>query len=944
MLKNFSLAKKIAGGFLIILVLLVLLAFVGRIGLSDVVEKVDSANRFQLLVDHILEARQNEKRFILTNDSNSVVVVQDSMSALKRRAKDIVDTTASGEVKKQAGDILKKSQVYEKAFTDYVALAGKKDDLMSDMDQKASMALETTSKISQEQKAKYDRLREESETTISKMRMRVEIAVKINNAFLEATAFRMVLQDSEEQNISIYEQWKGQHRNLKASVDQVSPMLTEDISIKSIEKVLATQKECIDAATAFFDDKSSVNNISLIKAVKNFKRAIVNFHQEMQEQLEFYIEDVSIFTGQMVELSSGVDQIARILLNTRILEKDFINTEDDAVFDNITKNIAAINNVIAKVKEKVDDEDKSKPLNGIQDTVNNYLTSFQSYANLMIKQEGAKKTMETNASSIQKICLSAKDFQHDRMQAQITKSKAFITIVSIVAVIFCILITLLLARIIINPIKTVVTALKDIAEGEGDLTQRIDIDTKDEIGELAKWFNAFIARLNNIVVDIGANSETVTASSGELRSVSEQMAEDAEDLSGRSNSVATAAEEMSSSMNSVAAASEQAATNLGVVASAASQMKMTLGEVASNCEKARGVTENAATKVSSASERVEQLGTSARDISKVTEVITDIAEQTNLLALNATIEAARAGESGKGFAVVASEIKGLASQTADATLDIKDKIKGIQNSTDDTVKDVEQITVVISEVTEIVSAIAAAIEEQSVSATEVAENIEQASTGIGEVNENVAQSSEVSSEIAEDISKVNTVAVDMTDRSSRMKKSAQELSDLSGKLRDMIGVFRVSIEDSDSQNDVDIVEEEMQELMPWSDKLSTGINSIDEQHKQLVAMVNALHNAMKMRKGAAESGKILGRLAEYTVSHFAHEEEMFETHKYPERVQHKQAHDDLVAQVVEFKTEFEQGKAALSMELMTFLSDWLRGHILKTDMEYVPYLREKGVQ
>ncbi len=293
----------------------------------------------------------------------------------------------------------------------------------------------------------------------------------------------------------------------------------------------------------------------------------------------------------------------------------------------------------------------------------------------------------------------------------------------------------LLARIIIKPLKTVASALKDIAEGEVDLTQRIDIDTRDEIGELAKWFNAFIARLNNIVVDIGSNSETVTASSGELLSASEQIAGGADDLSGRSNAVAAAAEEMSSSMNSVAAASEQAAINLGAVANAASQMKMTLGEVASNCEKARGVTENAADKVSSASERVEQLGNFARDISKVTKVITDIAEQTNLLALNATIEAARAGEAGKGFAVVASEIKGLASQTADATLDIKGKIKGIQDSTDDTVRDVKQITVVISEVTKIVSTIAAAIEEQSVSAIEVAENIEQASTGIGEVNE-----------------------------------------------------------------------------------------------------------------------------------------------------------------------------------------------------------------
>ncbi|MCG8615285.1 MAG: bacteriohemerythrin, partial [Desulfobacterales bacterium] len=486
-------------------------------------------------------------------------------------------------------------------------------------------------------------------------------------------------------------------------------------------------------------------------------------------------------------------------------------------------------------------------------------------------------------------------------------------------------------------------ALKDISQGDGDLTQRITINTRDEIGELAKWFNAFISRLNNIIVDIGANSETVTAASGELRTVSETMAEDSGSLAGRSNSVAVAAEEMSASMNTVAAASEEAATNLVTVADAAGQMKQTLNEVALNCDKAREVSGNASAKVESASRRVEELGVSARDITQVTDTITDIAEQTNLLALNATIEAARAGEAGKGFAVVASEIKELASQTAGATLDIKDKIKGIQDSTDGTVRDVAQITEVISEVTEIVSAIAAAIEEQSASAAEVADNIEQASTGIGEVNENVAQSSQVSSEIAEDIATVNDVSAEMTRRSERMKQSAAELSDLSSKLRDMIGVFKVSRDGLDDQQDIDISEVDIPDLMPWGDKLKIGLTSVDDQHKELVAMVNELHRAMKMKVGAKEAGSILERLAEYTVYHFKYEEDLFDTHGYPETDAHKRIHKDLVDKVLGFKDEFDSGKAALSMDLMDFLMTWLKDHILKTDSDYVPFLKEKDV-
>ncbi|MBU3954691.1 MAG: bacteriohemerythrin [Proteobacteria bacterium] len=943
MLNNFSLAKKITGGFVIILILLVVLAFVGRIGLTRVVEKVESSNQFQLLVDRILDARQNEKRFILTNDPGAVAIVQKNIYTLKTQAKTIADTTRDAEVGKQIDQILKTSDTYAKAFEAYVGLAGQKDVLMGDMNQKANAALSITSRIRDEQRASYDSLMTASEEKKYKMRQRVIFAERIKENYLQAKGYRMVMMEAQELNASTMSQWKGHHSDIQRDLKEVAPLMTEPVSKERHEKIITTQKAVIEAAEAFFKNKTQENNLALISAVKDMHMAIITFQQEMQEMLEFYIEDVQVFSGQMMELSSGADEMAKILLKTRILEKEFNRTEDDGIFQQILQNIAAIDASISLIKETIDDEDKTKPLAGIKEAVDVYISSFKGYADLMKSQQTAKAQMESTAAGIESICRKSKESMHSQMQDQIVSSTTFITLVSIFAVIFGILIAFVLTRIIITPIKRVVAALKDISQGDGDLTQRIDINTKDEIGELAKWFNAFISRLNTIIVDIGANSETVTASSGELLSISELMSEDSEDLASRSNAVAAAAEQMSSSMNSVAAASEEASTHLGIVADAAGQMKQTLNEVARNCEKAREVSDNAAAKVKMASDRVGHLGASARDINKVTEVITDIAEQTNLLALNATIEAARAGAAGKGFAVVASEIKGLAAQTAGATLDIKEKIRSIQASTEDTVKDVDDITNVICQVTEIVSAIAAAIEEQSASATEVAENIEQASTGILEVNENVAQSSQVSTEIAQDISKVHDVSREMNTRSNRMKKSAQDLSELSGKLRDMIGVFKVSAADADTGAPVVMEDQDIPDLMPWGDKLAIGIHEIDEQHKELVKMINELHRAMKVKMGAKEAGNILTRLADYTVYHFKNEETLFEKYQYPDRDAHKQYHDKLVARVLEFKSEFEGGRAALSMDLMEFLTSWLRDHILKTDKAYAPFFKEKGI-
>jgi len=517
------------------------------------------------------------------------------------------------------------------------------------------------------------------------------------------------------------------------------------------------------------------------------------------------------------------------------------------------------------------------------------------------------------------------------------------TVFGFLFLLFFLLITGLIVfinRTVVRPINTVAAGMKDIAVGEGDLTKRITLSRKDEIGLLVEWFNAFVQRMNNVVVDIGGNSETVTAASAELLSVSEQMAEGADNLSGRANTVAAASEEMSVNMTSVAAASEQASTNIGTVSDSASQMQATLGEVAANCEKARSISGNAGVEVDKASRRVTLLGEAAREISKVTQVITDIAEQTNLLALNATIEAARAGEAGKGFAVVAGEIKNLAGQTASATDDIRQKIEGIQSSTDDTVQDVTKIAAVFSDVNEIVTTIAAAVEEQSAAATEVADNIGQASTGISEVNENVAQTSQVSTEITRDIAVVNSVAQEMSDKGVQMNQSARDLSDLSTKLRDMITIFKVSAGETAAADDT-TSKANIPDLMTWGPKLVIGIEEIDNQHKELVSLINQLHKAMKLKHGSRQAGTILSRLADYTVYHFGHEEKLFETYNYPDKKQHIKTHKDLVAQVVDFKTQFEQGRASLTMDLMNFLTDWLKNHIMKTDKAYAPFLKEK---
>ncbi len=367
-----------------------------------------------------------------------------------------------------------------------------------------------------------------------------------------------------------------------------------------------------------------------------------------------------------------------------------------------------------------------------------------------------------------------------------------ILILLIVVSLFSLIMWLMTGMLILKPISKVITGLKDLAEGEGDLTTRLQVNSDDEVGELSRWFNTFMERLQRIISEIGVNADSLTASSVELSELSGSMSAGADSMSTKSNTVNHAADEMSSNINTVATAMEQASTNMNLVASAAEEMTATINEIAQNSEKARSITNDAVSQSDDASKKIDELGKAAQEIGKVTEAITDISEQTNLLALNATIEAARAGEAGKGFAVVANEIKELAKQTAEATQDIKTRINGIQISTSESVTQVEEISRVIKGVNEFVSTIAAAVEEQSVSTKEIAGNVAQASSGIQEVSEKVTDSSTVADKIAKDIGDVNQSSTDMSNSSSQVDLSAHELADLASKLKEQVEKFKVS--------------------------------------------------------------------------------------------------------------------------------------------------------
>lgn len=133
-------------------------------------------------------------------------------------------------------------------------------------------------------------------------------------------------------------------------------------------------------------------------------------------------------------------------------------------------------------------------------------------------------------------------------------------------------------------------------------------------------------------------------------------------------------------------------------------------------------------------------------------------------------------------------------------------------------------------------------------------------------------------------------------------------------------------------------------LFPWSDTYSVKIGIIDMQHKNLVGMVNDLHQAMVAGHGKEQLGKILAGLVKYTQVHFKTEESLMESHKYPEYNQHKTEHEKLTRTVLDFQAKFQKSEVGLTIEVMQFLKDWLAKHIMASDQRYSPFLNAHGVR
>ena len=316
-----------------------------------------------------------------------------------------------------------------------------------------------------------------------------------------------------------------------------------------------------------------------------------------------------------------------------------------------------------------------------------------------------------------------------------------------------------LAALLSRPIGTLAAKARTIASG--DLTVQVNVESKDEVGQLASAFAQMVESLRDTIAGVGESTSAVASASSEISSSTEEMAAGAQEQTSQAAEVASAVEEMTKTI-------QENSKNTGNTAETAKQVKSAAEEGGRVVEETVAGMRRIADVVNRSADTVRTLGKSSNQIGEIISVIDDIADQTNLLALNAAIEAARAGEQGRGFAVVADEVRKLAERTTKATKEIAGMIRTIQADTAGAVTSMEEgtkevnkgigladragtslkdIVAMVQKLTDMVAQIAAASEEQSSASEQISKNVE----AISSVTNQTASATQQIARAAEDL-------------------------------------------------------------------------------------------------------------------------------------------------------------------------------------------------
>ena len=449
------------------------------------------------------------------------------------------------------------------------------------------------------------------------------------------------------------------------------------------------------------------------------------------------------------------------LLLARISVMKYLRNHSEADYEIAKAEFKYFSEATSALLSSLEDPDQEQVIEEIADMSEKYIATLSDVHEAIYKRDALvtdtldrigpdiASTMEATALDIK----AEQDTLGPEMMDVVQWDTNLVLIASALAVVFGLIASLVIGRMISRPIVAMTGSMKTLASG--DLTSEIPfMGRSDEIGHMADAVQVFKDNAIRVKEMEREQEEIEQRAKEQRRAEMNRMADEFDTTVGEvvraisnavtslnqaSDTLAANATQTGQLAASTAAASEQSSQNVQTVSAATEELSASVSEIGRQTHESTTIARAAVGDAENTSQQILNLKTSADQIGQVISLINDIAEQTNLLALNATIEAARAGEAGKGFAVVASEVKNLANQTAKATEEISAQIRTVQDATSASAVSIDGITMTIRKVDEIIAGIASSVEQQNSATSGIAQNIQEAANGTQEVSSNIQQ-------------------------------------------------------------------------------------------------------------------------------------------------------------------------------------------------------------